>query len=54
MTTQGVEWAAGEGTCVHLWLIHVAVWQKPTQHRKAIILQKFFLKSPWKNQCISF
>ena len=26
-------------TCVCLWLIHVDVWQKPTQHRKAIILQ---------------
>ena len=24
---------------VYLWLIHVDVWQKPTQHCKAIILQ---------------
>ena len=24
---------------VHLWLIHVDVWQKPTQFCKAIILQ---------------
>ena len=24
---------------VQLWLIHIAVWQKPTQHCKAIILQ---------------
>ena len=25
-----------EETCVHLWLIHVDVWQKSTQHCKAI------------------
>ena len=23
----------------NLWLIHVAVWQKPTQYCKAIIIQ---------------
>ena len=28
-----------EGTYVHLWVIHVDVWQKPTQYCKAIILQ---------------
>jgi len=28
-----------EGTYAYLWLIHVDVWQKPTQHSKAIILQ---------------
>ena len=28
-----------EGTCVYLWLIHVAVWQKPRQHWKVIILK---------------
>ena len=28
-----------EGTYVYLWLIHVDVQQKPTQHCKAIILQ---------------
>ena len=28
-----------EGTQVHLWLINVDVWQKPTQFCKAIILQ---------------
>ena len=28
-----------EGTYVYLWLIHVGVWQKPTQYCKAIILQ---------------
>ena len=27
------------GTYVHLWLIHVDVWQKPTQYCKTIILQ---------------
>ena len=29
-----------EGTYVFLWPIHVDVWQKPTQHCKAIILHK--------------
>ena len=24
-----------EGTCAYLWLIHVDVWQKPTQYCKA-------------------
>ena len=28
-----------EGMCVYLGLIHVFVWPKPTQHRKATILQ---------------
>ena len=28
-----------EGIHVCLWLIHIVVWQKPTQHCKAIILQ---------------
>ena len=28
-----------EGTYVYLWLIHAAVWQKPTQYCKAMILQ---------------
>ena len=28
-----------EGAYVYLWLIHVDVWQKPTQCCKAIILQ---------------
>ena len=31
--------AGREGTYVYLWLIHVDVWQKPTQHYKEIILQ---------------
>ena len=35
-----------EGTCVHLWLIHVDVWQKPTQYHKAITLQlKIIIKN---------
>ena len=29
----------GEGTYENLWLIHVDIWQKPTQYCKAIILQ---------------
>ena len=28
-----------EGIYVYLWLTHIVVWQKPTQHCKAIILQ---------------
>ena len=28
-----------EGTYVYLWLIHINVWQGPTQRYKAIILQ---------------
>ena len=28
-----------EGTRIYLWLIHADVWQKPTQHCKASILQ---------------
>ena len=28
-----------EDTYVYLWLIHVDLWQKPTQFCKAIILQ---------------
>ena len=40
-----------EGTCVYLRLIHIVVWQKLTQHCKAIILQlkikkKNFFKDP--------
>ena len=37
-----------EGTYVYLWLIHVDIWQKPTQYCKAILLElkinKFFKK----------
>ena len=28
-----------EGISVCVWLIHIDVWQKPTEHCKAIILQ---------------
>jgi len=28
-----------EGAYVYLWLTHADVWQKPTKHCKAIILQ---------------
>ena len=33
------EGQSGWGTHVHLWLIHVNVWQKPPQYRKVISLQ---------------
>ena len=37
-----------DGTYVYLWLIHVDVWQKPTQYCKTIIIQlqinNFFFK----------
>ena len=40
----GKRWEVGgrfkkEGTHIHLWLIHVDVWQKSNQYCKAIILQ---------------
>ena len=40
----GMGWEAGgrfkkERTYVYSWLIHVAVWQKPIQYYKVIILQ---------------
>ena len=44
-----------EGTYVDLWLIHVDVWQKPTQHCKEIILQlkiNKFLKSGEKQKIL--
>ena len=31
------------GTHVYLWLIHVDVWQKPSQYFKLIILQLNYL-----------
>ena len=30
---------SGRGTHIHLWLIHVSVWQKPQQYYKVISLQ---------------
>ena len=44
----GVGWVGDfkrEGIYVSLGLIHIIVWQKPTQHCKAIILQ---LKTDFK------
>ena len=38
-----------EGTYVYLRLIHVATWQKPTQHCKATILQFKIYKLEKKN-----
>ena len=40
-----------EGTYVHLWLIHVVVWQKPMQYYKAIIPQ---LKNKLKKEFCQF
>ena len=37
-----------EGTYMYLWLIHIDVWQKPTQFCKTIILQK--KKKPLKTK----
>ena len=36
-----------EGMCIYLWLIHIDVWQKSTQHYKVIIFQLnvFFLSA---------
>ena len=40
MAGGGVGEAQGGGyVYIHIWLIHTVVWQKPTQHWKAIILQ---------------
>ena len=35
----GIGWAMGGRRRMYIWLIHVGVWQKPTQCCKAIILQ---------------
>ena len=48
-------WQAGgkrEGTCVNLWLTHDDIWQKSTQHCKAIILVLAFKekRSVWGNE----
>ena len=41
-----------QGIYVYLWLIHIDVWQKPTQYCKALILQlklnNFFKKKKLK------
>ena len=36
---EGVVGVQDGGTHVHLWLIHVDIWQKPSQYCKVIILQ---------------
>ena len=38
-----------KGTFVYLWLIHVDVWQKPTQYCKAIIFQLKITKKKKKS-----
>ena len=46
-----------EGTSIYMRLIHVDVWQNPTQHRKAIILQlkiNFKKKKKEKNKMYHF
>ena len=35
----GGRWGSGWGTHVHLWLIHVNVWQKSLQYCKVISFQ---------------
>ena len=42
------------GTNIYLWLIHVDVWQKPTQFCKAIILQLKINKFKIKKEKILF
>ena len=37
-----------KGTHVYLWLIHIDVWQKPTQYCNVIILQLKINKSKKK------
>ena len=36
---RGMGWGLGWGTHVHLWMIHVNVWQKTPQYCKVISLQ---------------
>ena len=57
VTTQrgGRRWEKGrrsrrEGTHIYLWLIHVTIWQKPTQQCKAIILQLKIYNLPKKKK----
>ena len=55
----GTGWMVGgrvrrERTQEYLWLIHVDIWQKQTQHRKAIILQlKIIFSRKKKKKIIS-
>ena len=43
-----------EGTYVYLCLIHVGVWQKPTQYCKAVVLQLKTKRdlNPWNKQVL--
>ena len=51
----GREAQEGGDMCI-LWLTHVVVWQKSTQHYKAIILQitkqKIYLRTQQSHSCI--
>ena len=48
----GVAGGKREGTCVNLWLTYADVWQKSTQHCKAIILVLAFKEKRrvWGNE----
>ena len=46
--------SGGRGHRYNLWLIHVDVWQKPTQYCKAIILQKNLAYSMYNLQIGKF
>ena len=47
----GGGWFRREGIHAYLWLVHVAVRQKPTQHCKSLILQlKLFKKMTFSKQ----
>ena len=40
-------------TLIYLWLIHIDIWKKPTQHCKAITLQLKMEKSKINNAWIA-
>ena len=42
----------GTYVSLSLWLIHVAVWQKPTQFCKAITLQTLYARQQKRHRCI--
>ena len=35
----GRKFQEGGDICIYIWLIHVDIWQKPTQYCKTIVLQ---------------
>ena len=43
-----------EGTYAHLWLMHIVLWQKPTQHCKAVTLQLKINVTILKQYCNKF